>query len=131
MITDYGTDIWCQTDISPTIIGVGSDDIMPQVICHRLLCDPASLLSAPDEPTINLFSFLSQGIPRDNRGILAIKGSISAAVLADPRVYTAAIDLAWDEATETMRVTVAGTGAVGPFRLTLAVSAVSVQVLNQ
>lgn len=131
MTIDYGTDIWGTTDILPTIGGVGPADIMPQVICHRLLCDPATLLSAPDEQTVNLTSFLSAGIPRDDRGLKAIKSQIAGALLADPRILAVNIDLTYDDNSEVLTVKVNGTGSQGPFRLTLAVDSISVSVLNQ
>jgi hypothetical protein len=130
-MVDYGRDIWGTTDTIPTMPDVTSDDIMPQVICHRLLCDPGSLLSAPDAQTINLFSYLSSGIPRDRRGLDSIRGAISGALADEPRIYTSAVQVRFDEDTETLSVSVSGEGATGPFRLTLAVSETSVQVLNQ
>lgn len=128
-MTDYGRDLWCDTDLSPTMKEVTGPELVAQAICHRLYCDQASMLSAPDAQTINLTNYLSRGI--DAAQELKIRAAVTGAVLADERVLSASTVVEFNGATETLTVTVSGVGALGPFRLTLAVDAVSVRVLSQ
>lgn len=130
MTVDYGFDMWGNTDISPTLQDVAGNSLMAQVICRRLFTPPGGMISAPDEPTVDLRSFLSTAQELDNSGLGRIKGSIINSVSADPRVFSVTATVTYDPDTETLTVICAGEGADGPFRLTLAVTSVTVDLLN-
>jgi len=126
---DYGYDMAGSLDITPALHDVGSDNIMPQVCVRRLTTSAGSLLSAPEEDTIDLRDYLSSGLTEND--LYAIRSDMNIALTADERIDTVDITLQFDRVTEVMTTSVKGNGALGPFELTLSVSSVSVDIINQ
>jgi hypothetical protein len=131
MATDYGRDMSGGIDLTPTLLDVTGDELMRQVILRRLYTPNASLISAPDEVTCDLRDFLSteQGV-RD-ADLRTIKGTATSALLADPRIFSAAIVIdEWDPSSGALVMRVTGEGATGPFRLVLQVTQLTIDVLE-
>ncbi len=129
-MTDFGSDMSGDTDLSPTLQDVSGLDLMRQVVCRRLYTPNASLLSAPDEVTCDLREFIGSTQPRDSRLLNGIRATATAALLADPRINSVVIVIDWEPDANFMSVAVSGVGSEGPFELTLAVTAVTIKVLQ-
>lgn len=130
MTVDYGFDMWGTTDLSPTLQDISGAELMAQVICRRWFTPPGVMISDPDATTVDLRSYLSTEQDLDARSIARIKGAASSAALADPRVYSITVTADYDPDLEMLTVTGQGFGADGPFRLTVGVSSVTVELLN-
>jgi hypothetical protein len=127
-MVDYGTDLSASTDLNPLLIDVNGSQLMAEVCTRRLYTRPGALLSNPVDNTLDARDFLSQQIaPRD---LPRIAGQCCSALLGDQRIYTATCSATFDPVTKIMRLAIAGTGASGPFNLTLAVSSVTVELLR-
>lgn len=102
---------------------------MNQVALRRLYCRPGRLLSNPVDNTLDVRDFLSADItPRD---LPRIQGQCASAILGDQRIYTATVAATFNANTHILTLVITGTGAFGPFNLTLAVSDVTVELLRQ
>lgn len=130
MATDYGYDASCDTDLTPTLLDVSGERLLAQVCCRRLYTPNASLLSAPDEKTTDLREFLSSTQGLSSRDLNVIRATATGALMADPRIFSVTINTDWDPTTGLLGLRITGQGSTGPFQLTLAVSAVTVQVLS-
>lgn len=129
-MVDYGRDISGATDVSATLQESTGDQLMREVICRRLGIPNASLLSAPDELTCDLRDFLSTDQPTQSIQLNTIRGTATAALLADPRILTVKITIDWFPESNYMSLSIVGTGADGPFRLTLGVNRDTITVLT-
>jgi hypothetical protein len=107
---------------------VNGSELMGQVAMRRLFCRPGSLLSNPVDNTLDARDFVAQGItPRD---LPTIQGRCQAALLGDQRIYSATVAATFDPLLNLLTLAITGNGAQGPFNLTLAVSAVTVELLR-
>lgn len=128
MATDFGRDISGTTDVSATLQESEGLQLMREVAVRRLFTPDRSLLSAPDEQTVDLRIFCSADFSRNTQGIRVIESTAQAALQADPRILSAQVTARW--LTEhTLEVLVSCDTALGPFQLTLAVNAVTIEVL--
>ncbi len=128
---DYGADLMCTTDLTPTMLTDSGLALMADVCCRRLSTPNASLLSAPDERTTDLRLYIGSTQHRGEAGLGVIRTDATAALKADPRIFQAAIKFtAAPDDLSYLEMDVTGVGALGPFQLTLKVDAVTVQVLN-
>lgn len=130
MATDYGRDISGATDVSPTLQESTGDQLMREVICRRLGTPAYSLLSAPDELTCDLREFLSTEQPLEAAALNTIRGTASAALLADPRILSVKIVIEWFPDSNYMTMAITGVGANGPFKLTLGLTRDNITVLT-
>jgi hypothetical protein len=125
---DYGLDMWCTTDIDPLLADVTGEELMSQVCLHRLFTRKGALLSAPSANTLDARDFLSGSIgPND---IPKIQALCQGVLLDDERIQTAVVVATFNSSTRILTLQINGTGANGPFSLTLAVSSVTVQLLS-
>jgi hypothetical protein len=128
MAVDYGRDISCTTDLNPLLLDVTGSELMGQVCLRRLFARPGSTLSNPVDNTLDARDFLSQSItPRD---LPRIGGLCVAALEGDQRIFSASVVASFDPILHLLTLDIAGTGANGPFNLTLVVSAVTVELLR-
>ncbi len=128
---DYGTDLMCATDLTPTMLTDSGLALMADVCCRRLSTPNASLLSAPDERTTDLRLYIGSTQGRGSTGVATIRADATAALLADPRIFSVALNFTVpDDDLSFIEIDVDGVGSIGPFQLTLKVDAVTVQVLN-
>ncbi len=127
---DYGTDLRCATDLTPTMQTESGLALMADVCCRRLGTPNASLLSAPDERTTDLRLYIGSTQNRGATGFMTITADATAALKADPRIFQVAIKITGAEDLSFLELDIDGVGSLGPFQLTLKVDAVTVQVLN-
>lgn len=130
MATDYGTDMSGGIDLTPTLLDTSGIAMMREVALRRQYTPNASLISAPDETTCDLREFLSteQGLTKAD--LNTIRGTITAALKADARISSVAIEFDWEPFSGVLVVTETIDGALGPFRLVLQVTALTVDVLE-
>lgn len=129
-MADYGYDMYCDTDISPTLQDIGSPAIMPQVALRRLYTPLGSLLSAPSIVTCDVREFLSSDVALDGRQIARIKSTVTSALIDDARIDQVTVVPRYDERARSLVLGITGFGAGGPFRLTIAATAATVQLLS-
>jgi len=130
MATDYGRDISGAIDISPTLQESTGLQLMREVAVRRQYTPDASLLSAPDEKTVDLRSFISADFPHNERGAQIVASAAVAALQADPRILSATVDATWEtESYMVLRERIFT--AEGPFDLVLGVNSVTISVLRQ
>jgi hypothetical protein len=130
MATDYGTDLYCDTDMDASMTEVSGSLLMQQVILRRLYTPKGSLLSAPGENTVDLREWLSSSVDPTQREITGAKAAAMSALMADPRIESVTITPRFDATTRTLLMSIAGYGALGPFSLTIGVTSLTVDILN-
>lgn len=125
-MTDYGLDINTPggLDLDPAFASIAGPEAVLQVAVRGLSTAPGSLPDAP-EWGYNLRAHVNdhEVSPR------SIEAAVVAQVLRDERVRRATATVTFDAASGTLSVTLLLVLAEGTFRLVLAVSAVSVEVL--
>lgn len=127
-MADFGTDLSCGTDLDPLLRDVSGSDLMEEVCQRRLYCRPGDDLTNPVDNTLDARDFLSTGItPSD---LPRIGGQCASALLGDQRIYTATVAATFNPNLNVLTLNITGTGAQGPFNLTLAVTAVTIEVLR-
>ena len=130
MATDYGRDLQCTTDLTPTLLEDTGLTLMRGVCCRRLGTPNQSLLSAPSERTTDLRQYLNTEQPRDERLMTTIRSDATAALKADSRIDSVTIVIVWEPDENFMLLHVTGFGGLGPFALTLRVDRVRVEALQ-
>lgn len=125
---DYGRDFSCGTDLDPLLQLVEDEELMGQVCLRRLYCRKGSLLSNPLDNTLDARDFVNAGITA--QGLPIIQGQCASALLGDPRVFEAVVIADFNFVTKLLLLKCSGTGSKGPFALTLAVSSLTVELLN-
>lgn len=126
---DYGSDLSCTTDLDPLLRLVSGAEMMAQVCLHRLYCRKGSLIGSPNENTIDARDFIAQSI-NGVRDLQRIKGVCTNVLTADERIFSADVQASFDQKAQLLTLRITGTGALGPFNLTLAVSALTVELLD-
>ena len=126
---DYGLDLSATTDLDPLLGTVSGSKLMGQVCLRRLYCRKGRLLSNPNAQTLDARDFVSAGIngPAD---LIRIQGMCSAALLGDERIQEAIVTASYDYRLKALTLTIEALGAEGPFRLTLLVTALTVDQLT-
>lgn len=124
---DYGTDISCTFDLDPMMRVVSGSEMMAQVCVRRLICRKGSLLSDPLYG-IDVRDFLGSRI--NSSDVARIQSLCIGELLRDERIFTAEVLASYATLTKTLTLQIKGTGAPGPFSLTLVVSSVTVQLLS-
>lgn len=126
---DYGQDLSCMTDLDPVMRLVSGVELMRQVAFRRLYCRQGSLLSDPTAETLDVRDFMGMAV--ESGGLSKIQGLCQAALLGDARIDSAVVIATFSNATRKLTLQISCTGSNGPFELTLAVSALTVEVLRQ
>lgn len=128
MAVDYGRDLSCTSDLDPLLRDVTGDDLMAQVCLHRLFCRQGRLLSNPVDNTLDLRDEIAKGIkPGDET---TIQGKCASALVGDQRIISASIKATFAPLTNTLTLSISGQGARGPFNLTVAATALTVELLR-
>lgn len=125
---NYGLDLSCATDLDPLLRTVTGLDLMGQVCVRRLYCARGRLLSNPNDETIDVRDFISEGITPAS--LPRIEATVSNVLEADERIYSAAVQATYEARTMTLTLAINGVGATGPFALTLKVTALTVELLK-
>lgn len=126
MSADYGTDLSCTSDLTPTMRTVSGAGLMREVCYRRLTTAPGSLLSAPNAETIDVRDFVGATISSGSTSYFGAQ--ISRALESDQRVLSASVisEISGEEITSQVKVMLAD----GEFKLVLGISAVSVEILQ-
>ncbi len=101
---------------------------MDQQMLHRLYTPLGTLLSDPNALTMDAREYISKGVSRED--IPIIQSRVQACLLDDERIFVANVQVTFNSTTQKMQVQIQGTGAFGPFSLTLEVSALTVEILR-
>ena len=126
----FGVDLQCDTDLTPTMLEESGLQMMARVCCRRLNTPNASLLSAPDERTTDMRLYIGSTQNRGAAGVAVMRADATAALQADPRIFKVEIAFDGPDDLSFIEMGVTGVGALGPFQLTLKVTAATVEVLN-
>ena len=123
---DYGKDISCTDRYDPVGRYVSGSQALMQAVYRRLTTPRGSVPRAPNYG-LDLRSFMSIELTR--AAMAAIPAQIEQEVLKDERIESVKVVIAAHDA-RSLTLTVTCSGALGPFRLTLVVSAVTVALLK-
>jgi hypothetical protein len=129
---DFGRDlatVW--TDQGPDLDSGFTEatgiDVLVQSILRRLSTPHGSVMGCPND-CLDVRDFLGSGL--SNADVQKAQSAIQAELQRDARVLTSSVRATYDQATKSLGLTVSVTSAAGPFTMTLAVSAVTVSLLN-
>ncbi len=125
-MTDFGTTLSCVDDISPEARMVSGFRVVGEAVARRWLTPRGRLIGYPNYG-FDLTQFVNADVTA--RDLPAIKAGAAAEALKDERVTSAdvSVSLAVDGILSVSAVL--GT-ALGPFTLVLAVSDVTIQILQ-
>lgn len=127
-MTDFGYDVSCVTDLDPAFRQVTGREAVAQAIARRLSTKNGALALVGDDPDYG--SDLRELVGEDvgPRALFELQARAEAEALKDERVLTA--QASGSLAAGVLTLVLALSDADGPFRLVLAVSEVSVQILK-
>lgn len=126
-MTEYGYDVSTYPDLDPSGSNITSGRAVAECAARRLMTKPGLLAYTDDDDCIDLREFLS-GVT-DARSLFTLASRIESVVSRDERVSTVAAEVVRDG--EGLRITVQIDPVVGkPFKLVIATTAISVEVLN-
>lgn len=125
MATDFGTDLSCLTDLSPTMATVSGRRLLGEAVARRLQTPRGRLLKHPDYG-FDLAGHLNDDLSQAD--IAAIGSGVEAECLKDERVIAAAVVSTFAGGTLTVVITI--TDADGPFVLVFAVTSASVTLVS-
>lgn len=129
----YGSDVWIGPDangildLDPSLREVSGIGVLVQSVLMRITTPPGSAIDAPDD-CFDMRAWVSKGMTVARLGQL--KSLITGQLLRDQRILSATVGVQYSFATSIMTVSMAIQSTIGPFRLTLGVSAVTVQMLE-
>lgn len=128
---DYGTDVYCGSDLDPLLRDTSGVENM-QLVCLRRLYTPLGhLLSDPTAVTLDARDFVSSGVDlSSDKDLVRIQALCQAALLDDQRIFSVAIQPSFDFRTRVLTLPIQGVGSQGPFSLVLGVSALTVELLT-
>lgn len=126
---DYGQDLSCKEDLDPLLRTSTGTTLMGEVALRRVYTPLGGLLSAPNALTLDIRELVGEAV-RGESDIVTIRARCQAALLDDERIFEATVAGEFDFLTKTLTLTLAGVGSRGPFRLVLAASQVTVDVLE-
>lgn len=126
---DYGADLSCKDDLDPLLRVSTGVTLMGEVALRRVYTPLGGLLSAPNALTLDIRELVGEAI-RGDSDVLTIRARCQAALLDDERIFEVVVEGDFDFLTKTLALTLAGVGSFGPFRLVLAVTALTLDVLE-
>lgn len=127
-MTDFGYDVSCVADLDPTFRLVTGREAVAQAIARRLSTKNGALALVGDDPDYG--SDLRELVGEDvgPRALFELQARAEAEALKDERVLTA--KASGSLAAGVLTLVLALSDADGPFRLVLAVSEATVQILK-
>jgi phage baseplate assembly protein W len=126
-MADFGTDIAGTTDLDSGLSLVSGERVLAEALVRRLTTPRGALFYAPDYGS-DVRELLLARV--DARALAAWRARIEGECVKDERVDRARAAIDFDFATETATISVAITSADRTFRLTVSVSALSVELLT-
>lgn len=126
-MTDFGTDIATPglLDIDPHFIEVSGVDALGQALGRRLVTPRGSLVG---DPAYGYDARAHMNDDDPNTGAIAL--AVADELAKDERVQRATAVVTFDELAGSLTIVATVFTADGPFRLTLAVSSVTVELLD-
>lgn len=125
---DYGLTFRAGTDLDPTLRIISGPSAMALLCLRRLYTPAGTLPSDPNAITVDVRTFLSKGMRSGDVGI--IQAQCVQALLDDERIFDVTVVAALDPSFSSLTLTIHGTGAEGPFSLTLGVTSLTVEILR-
>lgn len=128
----FGSDVWIGPnaqgilDLDPSLREVSGLPVLIQSVVMRLTTPTGSAIDAPDD-CIDLRSYISKGLTVAQIG--QVKNVITTQLLRDQRILNAQVSVSFSFQTSIMTVVMAIQSSIGPFTLTINVSAVTVTQL--
>jgi len=134
---NYGSDLSCVDDLTPHMLVDSGPRLVAEAIARRLITPRGALL---DDATYgyDVTQFLNADIGPGDLGRIA--AGVASECQKDQRVFSASVDVEWMPAAGNTSVEPVGTGyieitialvlASGPFTLVLAITQVTVQILE-
>lgn len=126
MSDPYGVDISGVSGLDPNFTLVSGQTAVSQAIARRLTTQRGTLVYDPNYGT-DVREILAAKVDRNR--LEDWRARIESEARKDDRVSSVAAALAYDPATESLTIRVSGALGAGPFSLTLAVTAVTVELL--
>lgn len=128
----YGRDLgvfWTDTgpDADSGFTEVTGINVFAQSILCRLTTPFASVAGCPND-CLDVRSYLGAGIKNDD--VQRIQSEVQTQVLRDERAQSCNVRASYDTVAKSLTLVIRITCAAGPFTMTLAVSAVTVELLN-
>lgn len=130
----YGRDLFCAPnadgilDLTDTMQEVTGLDVLAQSLIRRHMTAKGSDISSPNDG-IDVRQFIKNGLTQQELSVIAV--TVQQEMVRDQRVLPSTTVVAtYNTATNVMTLTETIQTAAGPFSLTLAVSSVSVDVLQ-
>lgn len=115
-------------DLDPAFRLVSGRLALAQAIARRITTRAGLLARIGDDPAYGIDVRESLGADTDDRTAFAIAAEVQAEVMRDERVRGADVSAALADGVVILTILLAD--AIGPFRLVLAVSAVTVEILR-
>jgi phage baseplate assembly protein W len=125
---DYGSDVLTFPGVDPNLTLSKGGRVLAEALARRL-CTPRGSLPFHEDYGLDLRSFLNEAVTSDS--LYRLKSAVERECEADERVESASVSLDYNAQTRRLRVRIEATTAQGPFRLTLAVSQVTVELLTE
>jgi hypothetical protein len=122
---DYGTDVFCVTDLDPSFRLVSGQQTTGQAVARRLITERGTLLDDPNYGT-DLRKYL--GEPKSASVLARCSSDAEREALQDERVESAAAESTY--VGDDLKVSVELTTAEGAFELVLGINAVSATLLT-
>jgi hypothetical protein len=127
-VADLGTDVRCVDDLDPTFRLVSGREGLAQALARRLSTKRGELALIGDDEDYGLDVREFVGEDVGPRATFELAAQVEAETLRDERVLSATATASF--AGGVLTLSLALSDAAGPFRLTLAVTDVSVSVLK-
>jgi hypothetical protein len=125
---DYGSDVLTFPGVDPNLTLSKGGRVLAEALARRL-STPRGSLPFHEDYGLDLRSFLNEAVTSDS--LYRLKSAVERECEADERVESASVSLDYNAQTRRLRVRIEATTAQGPFRLTLAVSQVTVELLTE
>jgi phage baseplate assembly protein W len=128
MATDFGTDVLCFPGLDETFSLASGGRVVAEALARRLSTPRGSLPFHPDYG-LDVRAWLNDAISQDL--LYRLKASAERECEQDERVEAVEVAVTYVQATQALRLRVTATTAQGPFRFTLSVSQVSIDLLAE
>lgn len=126
-MTDFGTDVSTFPDLDPSFTPISGTRVVAEAIARRLMTPRGSLAGYPN------YGYDLRAAVNEYMGLrdqLRIQSAVAGECEADERVNRANVVVTFSAPTSQLTVTVRLETAAGPFVLVLAVTALSLTILQ-
>jgi hypothetical protein len=129
-MAELGTDISCVEDLDPAFTVVSGVQALSQALARRFIT-PRTGLFYDDEYGLDLRAYLNAGIGQGTGFEYRLGAAVEAECLKDERVASVEAVVSFNTTTEKLTIAISGlTSTATSFRLTLAISSVTVELLR-